>query len=228
MFMSRGVARNVSPSGTIGRTMGKKQHFLTQGKTIQTGSGGPVSMRLVDANRVEMGVDYQKAAVPDRAYYADYCDVVKDRTGIVLLFGKLIAGTTRLRTMIEIAFPREMFQRQLWHTSSGFRATLRSMPQEVRVEPLKDVEPTDKVQTFRSNNVFMGLWGEDSVMDFYFISPRDFYSWKSSGSEITLEPVVRVVLATGVMFEFFEKCETFVEHEPEWPKEAGERREVDS
>jgi hypothetical protein len=46
-------------------------------------SKSPLLFRVVKSDAhsalVELGVDYSKAQVPDRAYYADYCDVVKDR-----------------------------------------------------------------------------------------------------------------------------------------------------
>src|SRR5437588_4156159 len=132
---------------------------------------GPVQFRVVSTTSdhavVELGVDYSKADIPERAYYADYCDVQKARFGFGLVFGKLIPGTNRLRTKIEISFPEEMFFKQLWGTSRAFHETVRRLSRHL--EPVQMIEETDKVQAFRSNNVFMGVWGEDAVMDFYYI-----------------------------------------------------------
>jgi hypothetical protein len=70
------------------------------------------------------------------------------------------------------------------------------------------VEDTDKVQTFRANNVFMGAFGEESVMDFYYLSPRDMHQATQGKKEgnFTLEPVIRVAMGTVLIFEFLEKC----------------------
>ena len=170
---------------------------------------------------MEIGIDYAKAEVPERFYYADYCDVQKARGGYSLLFGKLEPGTQKLRTKIEVAYPVEMFRLQLWGNSRDFHAIVRTAAGKVDFPPIEQVEDTDKVQSFRSNNVFMASWGEESVLDFYYISPRDIhYVRHQQAREIALEPVVRVVLPTALMFEFLEKCRPYAEEllQPEGTK----------
>ncbi len=55
----------------------------------------------------------------------------------------------------------------------------------------------------------MGVWGEDAVLDFYFISPRDMHYFMTQNlSNISLEPVIRVVEGTALLAEFLEKCGT--------------------
>jgi len=156
---------------------------------------------------MEMGFDYSKAEVPDRAYYSDFCDVIKDRLGYTLIFGKLVPGAARLRTKIEIAFPEEMFVRQIWGGSRQFHKLLIPIAAKATLAPLGSVEDTDKVQTFRANNVFMGAFGEESVQDYYYLSPRDMNdaTQKMRQGNVTLEPVVRVAMGTVLMFEFLEK-----------------------
>jgi hypothetical protein len=197
--------------------------------TLTVPSKSPIQFRVVrhDANSavVEMGVDYSKAGVPDRAYYADYCNVVKDRQGFTLIFGKLVPGTTRLRTQIEISFPEDMFVRQLWGSSRDFQKTIEQLATE-GLTPIENVQDTDKVQTFRSNNVFMGAWGQEAVMDFYYISPKDMHMFAQGRhgqqSDAMLEPVVRVAMGTGLMLEFLNKCGNLV------PREMPETITVES
>lgn len=185
------------------------------GSLVVPSKTGAVQFRVIssDANGavVEMGFDYSKADVPDRAYYSDYCDVVKDRFGYTLVFGKLIPGTSRLRTKIEISFPEDMFGRQLWGGSREFHKVIQKIADKLKLDSIAKVEDTDKVQTFRANNVFMGAWGEESVMDFYYISPKDMHALtRSSRADVTLEPVVRVAMGTALMLEFLEKCGALV------------------
>jgi hypothetical protein len=170
-----------------------------------------------------MGVDYSLAPVPERAYYADYCNVARSRVAITLTFGKLAGSQKKLRTKIEIVFPEAMFQKQLWGTTAPVREVIdRSVDGKV-LAPLGEIDSDpEKVQTFRANNVFVAVWIEEGVLDFYYISPRDGYVLQvKDGSQIGLEPVVRVVLDMPVMKEFFDQCVQFVSEEPE-PNEEPE------
>jgi hypothetical protein len=197
-----------------------KRQILVPERGVQLVGTGPVQLKIVqvatDRMLVEMGVDYEKAAVPDRAYFADYCDIQKARTGFTLIFGKLAPGTRRLRTKIEISFPEQMFALQLWKSSRNLHETVRKLVRDCPLEPLTSPEDTDMAQTFRSNNVFMGVWGEDALLDFYYISPRDMHIVRTlRRGTIALDPVVRVVMGTSLMFEFLEKCRPLAEAVPQ-------------
>lgn len=161
---------------------------------------------------MELGVDYTKAEVPERFYYADYCDVQPSRSGYSLIFAKLALGNSKLRTKIEVIFPKVMFVRQLWGISRSFEETVRQATKSEDFPAIGKVEDTEKVQTFRSNNVFMGMWGEESLMDFYYLSPRDIhFARQKQTQEVGLEPVVRVIMPTALMVEFLEKCRPYAE-----------------
>jgi len=193
-----------------------KRHLSVSQTSLQTSGGGPLTLRVlkVDAEQmlVQMGVDYSLADVPERAYYADYCEVVKARVGFSLFFGKLVPGTDRLRTKIEVTFPTDMFVLQLWGTSREVHKAIQPVAEQDKLSPMGPAEDTDKVQTFRANNVFMGSWGHEAVLDFYYVSPRDLYLLRVKPRwQATLEPVVRVVMATALLFDFLEQCRPFAE-----------------
>lgn len=177
--------------------------------------GGPVHFRLIHDSghqtTAEIGIDYSKAEVPDRSYYADYVDVQPARSGVSMLFGKLIPKTPRLRTQVEVGFPDDMFLRQIWGTSRDMHKTLDANRQKYRIDPVEEVKETDKVQTFRSNNAFMGMWGDESLIDFYYLSPRDLHYVKVGGrTRADLEPVVRIAMYSGLLLEFLDKCAELV------------------
>jgi len=174
-----------------------------------------------------MGVDYTRAQIPERAYYADYCNVAQSRVGFTLTFGKLAASQDSLRTKIEVIFPEQMFHKQLWGTTASLRETIKSILEGRKLEPLGNVSDTEKVQTFRSNNVFMAIWGEEGVMDFYYISPRDYFLFhQQSGTDIGLEPVVRVVMDTALMSEFLDLCFQFAREEKNQGRAEEEFKEI--
>jgi len=108
---SRGASRkDISMAGDV----------LVKKPSYEVGQGA-VRLRVTQNSPVEntlsLRVEYDKAEVPARAYYADYCDVVQGRAGISLIFGKLKPGTSVLRNKVKIVFPEELFIRQFWKNS---------------------------------------------------------------------------------------------------------------
>jgi hypothetical protein len=189
---------------------------LTRIGTPQVLGHGPVRLRVSKSDKdtlyLELGVDYERAEVPQRFYYADYCNVLQGRVGLSFIFGKLVPGTSELRTKVEITFPEQLFVRQLWQSSRHLHETTRKLVGDRLLPPVDTVTDTDKVQSFRSNNVFMAVLGDEAVMDFYYISPGDIHFVSAQKrTDVNLDPVIRVVLATAVLFEFLEKCASFAE-----------------
>jgi hypothetical protein len=180
---------------------------------------GAVRMRVTRTgpkeNTIELKVEYDKAEVPARAYYADYCEVIKGRSGVSLLFGKLKPGTSVLRNKVEIVFPEELFVRQLWKNSRDLHEKMREEFNRRPLEPILDLTDTDTVQAFRANNVMMIGARDEALMDFYYIAPTEVhYAYLKKKAEITLDPVIRIVLSGSLVFELLEKCAKIVEQIP--------------
>jgi hypothetical protein len=184
---------------------------------------GPVRMRVIQttptANTIELLVEYDKAEVPSRAYYADYCDVVKGRSGLSLLFGKLKPGTSVLRNKVEIVFSEEMFVRQLWKNSRQLHEKTREEFARRPLEPITELTDTDTVQSFRANNIMMLGMGEEALIDFYYIAPTELhYAFSKKRSQIALDPVIRIVLSGSLVFELLEKCRIIIEQMPNFQR----------
>jgi hypothetical protein len=182
---------------------------------------GAVKLQIIrsesesEASLVRFALDYSKADTPDRAYYADYCEVLRARSGYSLFFGKLIPGSSRLRTKVEIAFPENMFILQLWGSTRFLHETFKKIWDKNPLEEVCNVEDTDKVQAFRANNVFMAMLGEESLLDFYYIAPSEIHFVRSGQrSQVHLEPVIRISLPSAMVYEFLEKCRVFIEQIP--------------
>jgi len=160
---------------------------------------------------IEYGIEYDKAEIPARSYFADYCDIVRGRTDLTFIFGRLVPGTEQLRTQIEISFSETMFVNQLWGSSRDFEGVVRKLVSSGSLSPVKNVVSSDKVQTFRASSVFMAA-SQEAVMDFYYISPGDMHFFVAGKrGEIPLEPVIRVALSNALMLEFLERCHPFAE-----------------
>lgn len=182
---------------------------------------GPVRLEIVRSQvelntaLVRFALDYSKAASPERAYYADYCEVVKARSGYSFFFGKLVPGSAQLRTKVEIAFPEDMFVQQLWRSSVPLRDVAKGLWEKAPLESIGQVKETEKVQTFRANNVFVAMLGEESLMDFYYLAPSEIHFVRSGQrAQVHLEPVIRITLPSAMVHEFWEKCRVFIEKIP--------------
>jgi len=160
-------------------------------------------------------VNYEKAETPARAYYADYCEVQQGRGSISITFGKLKTGSSALRNKVEIGFPEELFIRQLWKNSRQLHDKLKVQFENHPLAPIKDVADTETVQSFRANNVLMIGMGDEALLDFYYIAPTELhYAITKARAEVSLDPVIRIVLASSLLFELLEKCGPVVEQLP--------------
>jgi hypothetical protein len=195
--------------------MAKRRTNLPSNNALTRGSNvGPVQIRVNQSGQLimaEIGIDFSKADVPDRSYYADHCEVQRARAGISLLFGKLAPKCDHLRTQVDIIFPDDLFVKQLWGSTRDMHQQLESSVFKGRLDHVGEVASTDKVQTFRANNVFIGIWTDEVVADFYYLSPRDLHYVRTGAqAEVGLEPVLRIVMSSGLLLEFFDKCRILV------------------
>jgi hypothetical protein len=177
-------------------------------------SSSPVTVRFVPVSEtigtLEVRIDYNKAPIPEHSYYCDYGHIGKASSGLVMTFGKQGITEKKLRTKLEIAFPHTMFQRQFLQASSALKQAIATViPEEKSIFDRSLLADPDKVQTFRANNAFIGLWGEDAVIDFYYFSPRESMTSTQRGTA-DLEPVVRVMMETALLSDFLDQCNELV------------------
>jgi hypothetical protein len=200
--------------------MSEKQRYTAPRTDIEQSQGGPVKIRLVESDNkdgfLELWLDYEKAETPARAYFADYVSVGKGRADVTLVFGRLIAGGSNLRSQIEISFPTDSFVSQLWKSTRGVHAWLKD-PTHVRpLEPLGPVKPSEMVHTSRANNVFVALMGEEAICDFYYIAPSELQFVRMGRRHtVSLEPIIRISLPAPLVLEFLDRCEQVISQIPE-------------
>src|ERR1039458_989724 len=199
--------------------MRPQQRFTSPGAAIEPTGSGPVRIRVTEAKNgqglVEMWLDYEKADVPARAYFADYVDVLQGRADVTLIFGRLVSGAKKLRTQAEISFSRDAFVAQLWRSSQELHEILKKN-EGWRLPPLEGIAYSDTVHTSRASAVFMAVLGEESIFDFYYIAPSEIHFVKMGRrSNVNLDPVIRISLPSPLVLEFLDKCEAFVSTMPE-------------
>ena len=199
--------------------MQEQQRFTAAPTALEKAHSGPIRMRIRELKEgqglIELALDYWKAEVPSRAYFADYATVLEGRADVTLLFGRLVPGTEKLRTQVEISFSRDSFVAQLWKSSRGLHENLRKTTDR-QLAQLKNVVYSDVVHTSRANNVFMAILGEEALLDFYYIAPSDIHFVRlGHRSQVNLEPVIRISLPSPLLLEFLNAGEALVNKMPE-------------
>ena len=179
-------------------------------RVIDPVQSGPVKIKITqsaeDHGLVEMWLDYEKALVPSRAYFADYVDVVEGRADITLVFGRLKPGTSKLRSQVEISFSRKSVAAQVWQSSRELHEILLKAKKQ-GLPAIEGVEASELVHTSRANNVFMAVMGEEAILDFYYIAPSDIHFVKLGRRDnVNLEPVIRISAPSALVLEFLDKC----------------------
>jgi hypothetical protein len=162
---------------------------------------------------VQVNVDYTIAPIPTQAYLADYVAVRPHRTGFVLVFGKLNGAGDALRTQIEVIFPKQTFNSQLWQSSVPLRDTLFKLNGVTANMSRPELPDAEKTQTVAANNVFMATTLEEAVLDFYYLSPRGiFFANVTQSNDVgDLEAVIRISTDASLLREFLDRCKPYVE-----------------
>jgi hypothetical protein len=151
---------------------------------------------------VGLQIDYAEAGVPEQYYVADYFRVSFSGSDALFVFGKLDSPSkTTLRNKLEVYFPAHMFVLQLWDSSRDFHEKLRKFVSETKTqgsgaaaENISEQTAPNMVRTFHSNNVMMALGGGETILDFFYISPKELWVRPKRNESIPLEPLVRVLL----------------------------------
>jgi hypothetical protein len=181
-------------------------------------TSGAVRYRLIAApgatTGIEIGLDYARAPVPSHFYFADYLSVDEDASQVMFTFGKLDKPHTGgLRSKVEVYFNPVMFVKQFWiHT----RPMQPQLEQYLKDHGLKSLEPTEllgapRVQTFQANNVSIIMTEGESMMDFFYLSPKDLFYKPQKGEKIDIEALVRILLSPSLLMLLLTESQPFAE-----------------
>lgn len=182
---------------------------------------GPVQYAIGDSasnkgDVIAVKVDWAEAPVPQHYFVCDYFYVLNLDASVLLAFGKLdnIKKKDKLRTKLEINFPSFSFVHQLWNTSREFHKKIAKLVEDRGFNVPDAGDPNiaaEKVQTIHSNNSLMVLSGEESTVDFYYLSPRDLYFKTRKKKDLELEPLARIILNPPLLLSFLNSCESIAE-----------------
>lgn len=156
-------------------------------------------------------IDYADAPVPAHYYVADYYEVANLDPRILITFGKLNhPRNDTLRNKLEIDFPAMTFVTQFWKSREDFQKLLRTFVEMFKYKPIppgKIDSQIEKVQTLHSNNAMMVLSGGECMIDFFYLSPRDMTLKTAKSENLSLEPLVRVIVSPDLLLGFLDACQ---------------------
>jgi len=182
---------------------------------------GPVKYKLQGPPEAPTGatisIDYTNAPIPNHYYVTDYFEVKDLDPQVLFIFGKKtnVAGNERkLRSKLEIYFPAFFFIQQFWKSSRNFHEGLRKFAASNGYSsdiPSVISEEIEKTQTMHSNNLLMVQSGGECMMDFFYLSPRDFLLRTPKNLNVDLEALVRVIMSHTLLLGFLDSCEPIAE-----------------
>jgi hypothetical protein len=188
-------------------------------RTSQFNRSGSVHYRLEQredgAAAVTLTVDFERAPTPEHTYVADFFEVSRAESDVLIVFGKIDLPVAKsLRNKIEIYFPFQPFVYQLWKSSRQMHELLVKSATEkgyVAAGTSAITSATDKVQTLATNNALIVMGGGQCMMDFFLIAAKDLWIKTRKGDPLNMDALVRVYLNERLLLGFLDRCDAIAQ-----------------
>jgi len=176
----------------------KEEKAPIRGKGVITyslpqGENGPLQLHL----------DMAQARIPDIFFYSNIVFLQADYNlaSVRISFGRVVEKPAKSMRRVDIVMPESAISRYIT-SIKNIEGTVNKALERIKGSPIKEVaQPeTDQVVTLYANHIYASVSGEESCMDFYYISPRDLHIARTQKGNIALDPVIRVPLST-VLFK---------------------------
>jgi hypothetical protein len=182
----------------------------------------PVSRRVTaqpgGTSLVELSIDLQNAPVPERRYCADAVLVRRTADAVQVIFGQTKVAVSHLQSMVVIKMSFDA-TRSLLGTFADFSPRLRTFVETNSVHKsdtlqIPEEEPSQTV-VMSANIAAIAYVGREGCIDFYHASPFAFRALGPDGTQLPIDPVVRVEVATGSLLSMVEQLEILQDELPE-------------
>jgi len=168
---------------------------------------------------LELGIDLSLAPVPERRYVADVAGLTYEDDVLQMFFGQrkiTKAGTLRSLIVIQMtSTASRQFIKTLVGFEPGFRKWLNENGIGRQLTSIEE-EPEQTVTLF-ANMIGLAFAGREACLDYYHASPFSLHQVQQN-KKMAVEPVVRVILASGLLLPMIDKLHDF---ETMFPKEQG-------
>ncbi len=162
---------------------------------------------------LNLQVDFRFARAPETYYYADALSISDDKEmGVAIL----AFGRTRpeggLRDRLDIVMPEVSLFVGFLNSAVPIEPTIDQQLEILKLRPVsRMVAGTVQSRgTLYANLIFMSTGGGESCLDFYYLPVRDIHFAKTVvGSEISLQPVIRIPTSPVLVKQMLNLCREF-------------------
>ena len=189
--------------------MGKSKRVKKPSKSKPLTYGkGPIRYSFSEDGGLVLQLDLEKAPVPENSFFANSISVHADfkLASVTLSFGRLAPESNRGLKQFDIAMPESTVFGRYLKSIEGMEKTVDKALSIIKRTPIKSIEwsQAEQIETLYANHIYASTAGEESCLDFYYISPRDTHLARTQKANIALTPVIRITLSV-VLFKHF--CE---------------------
>lgn len=176
---------------------------------------GPVRYLMPEqkGGPLRISIDFRFATIPAAYYYADALSIRHERqlAMVTLLFARFDAQAGKLRERLDIVMPEGALFLTFWNSSREVEKTLDEQMRVLNVAPSLRPVGTKTVPrtTVFSNVLFVSTGAGESCLDFYYMPVRDIHLAKENGSEIGLDPIIRILASPVLLKSLFEVIRPF-------------------
>jgi hypothetical protein len=197
----------------------QRRHEIARVFAPRQGEGALLSVEMRTDARADgttitgIAFDISQAPVPDRQYAANVADVVYQDDGILLMVGQKKLRSEELRSLLLIPMPVDKAEQ--------FLESVDRMPQPSLDEILKATntrrgsvtsisrEP-EQTYVLPANIVGVAVSGAETCMDLYHVSSFSILAVKGGSGKLAVNPVVRLLMHTGLFFAIVERLRAVV------------------
>lgn len=157
---------------------------------------------------VEFSFSLEEAPVPERRYVADATLAVKTEDHVQIIFGQFKVGGRDLRSMVVIKMSFDAV-RAFLNSCVQFTPSLRAAVEHggVHVPPclVAPREEPSQAVVLAANLIAAAFSGREAALDLYNSSPFAVRALRKDGTQLALDPVLRIDLSIGALMSMMEQ-----------------------
>lgn len=193
--------------------MSNKQHRVARVGEPRVGEGHTVDVHVIsaDAETTTFRIEGPELPVPERKYSCDRAQVIQDAIGSRILFAQQKPIGDDLLSMLVVKFSAEGAQQLLDSVTDEFTKIAAA---NAKLEELSEFKATPaQCVVLNGNHILAGFTGTTACLDIYYTSPFSMHHLAAT-RKMAFDPIVRVMLNTGLMLAVVDALRKFTPPKP--------------
>ncbi len=162
---------------------------------------------------LQLQVDFRFARTPETYYYADALSISLDQEmGVAILAFGRTSSEGGLRDRLDVVMPQVSLLVGFLSSTAPIESTVDQQLELLKLRPVSRVVGSVATSrgTLYANLIFVSTGGAESCLDFYYMPVRDIHFAKTVvGSEISLQPVIRIPTSPVLLKHMLNLCREF-------------------